>query len=88
MRIMNQAIAEQHGLAVRVVLNNGVYSVEYSPLMSDGSYDDEDFSVFGGSVGMSVSSFLTEDKAQEFYHDVLELSHPKLAEKYPNVVVE
>ena len=89
--IADEKVVENHGIAVRIVRNDGMnypFAVEQVPVSEDGSYSREDFSIFGGSVGYGTSEFDTEDKAREFFNDIVTMDSGRLAEKYPGLWVK
>jgi len=67
------------------------FFVEFAPLSTDGTYatgGDCLWTIFGGSVGFSESTFPTLEKATEFFEDVLKLSSSEMVKKYPTLWVE
>lgn len=89
--IVEDTIVEKFGLVLRIVRYDDKefpYVVEQTPLIQDGTYDKEDFSIFGGSVGCDSSEFETDEKAKEFYNDVRNLDSKQILKKYPNLWVE
>lgn len=50
--------------------------------------NDDDWGVFGGSVGMRDSTFKTYPSAKQFYDDVGNLSDEEMLKKYPDLWVE
>jgi hypothetical protein len=86
--IEEEKIVEKHGIVVRIVKDNETYIVQYTPLNTDSSYDEDKFEVFGGTVGYSTSEFDTEDQARNFFNDISLLDTDKLAERYPEIWVK
>lgn len=68
-----------------------LYLVECNPFFKNGKtwvIDEENWTTLGGSVGMSTSEFKTKKEAEQFYNDILRLSHEEMTRKYPNLWVE
>ncbi len=93
-RILRQPTkVERFGIAIRLV-DYGEhekyrrYYVEFAPLNSDGSTDDEWWGVFGGGVGSDDSSFETLKEAENFFDDVLKLNGEQMLKKYPKIWLE
>ena len=86
--IEEEKIVEKHGIAVRLVKENGTYIVQHTPLNEDGSYNEEKFNVFGGTVGYSTSEFDTEVQARQFFNDIMILDNDRLLERYPEIWVK
>lgn len=89
--IIDDTVVEKYGLAIRMVKGTTEkfpYSVQYAPLYNDDTYNKEEFTLFGESVGYSTSEFETEEKAKEFFNDILNLNKEQLSNKYPNIWVE
>ena len=80
-------VVEKHGLAVRLIEDNGTYIVQQAPLNEDGTYDEEQFDVFGGTLGYSTSEFDSEEQARRFFNDIFILNKERLAERYPEIWV-
>lgn len=64
------------------------YGVEQTPLMKDSTYDKQDFTVFGGSVGFGTSAFVELETAKEFFNDIVKLTNRELVKKYPDLIAE
>ena len=86
--ITEPIVIDDKGLAVRLIKEGEKYIVQQSPLNDEGSFDNTEFQLFGGSVGYSTSEFDNEADAKEFLDDVTTLSSNKLSEKYPDIWVK
>ena len=80
-------IVEKHGLAIRLIKDDGTYIVQQTPLNEDGTFDEEQFDVFGGTLGYSTSEFDSEEQARKFFNDIFILNKDRLAERYPKIWV-
>jgi len=81
---------DKHGMVFRIVKTENKelpYTVEHSPLNNDGTYNTEDFSILGGTVGYSTSEFKTEEEARSFFNDAINLTNEEMADKYPSIWV-
>ena len=91
MKVLEQAkVVEQHGIVLRIVQSENKklpYAVQHSPLNKDGTYDKDNFSILGGTVGYSTSEFKTEEEANAFFNDIQKLNKDQMAEKYPSIWV-
>ena len=91
--IRTPTIVDKFGIAIRVIKDkiypDKPFGVEFSPLSDDGkTFYEDDFTCFGGSVGMSDSYFETEEKALEFFNDIVFKTREEMLEKYPDIWVE
>lgn len=73
---------EDKGLATRLTYNEeeDKYRVEHSVLLKDGSIDG-DWTVFGGSVGLPISEYDTEEDARRFYEKIPEVDKTEIIQE-------
>ena len=67
---------DEEGIAVRLRYDEeetGQYRVEYSNILQDDTVED-DWYLFGGSVGYNASSYNSESEARTVFKDVQALS--------------
>jgi hypothetical protein len=83
--IADEAIVEKFGIAIRLVKDGGTYIVKQAPVDQEGKYNENDFSVFGGTVSYDSSEFDNEEDAQKFFNDIQILSEKQLAKRYPKI---
>ena len=88
MEIVDEAIVEKFDIAIRLMKDSGTYLVKQAPLSQDGTYNEHDFSVFGGLYGFDTSEFDNEDDAQQFFNDIQILEQNQLSERYPKIWVK
>ncbi len=84
-KIADEAVVEKFGLAIRLVKDSGTYLVMQAPVDQEGKYNENDFEVFGGTVGYDSSEFDNEMSAQQFFNDIQILSNEQLSERYPKM---
>jgi hypothetical protein len=83
--IADESVVEKFGIAIRLVKDGGTYLVMQAPVDQEGTYNENDFEVFGGPVGYDSSDFDNEMSAQKFFNDIQILSNEQLAERYPKM---
>lgn len=86
--IADEAVVEKFGIAIRLVKDSGTYLVMQAPVDQEGKYNENDFDVFGGTVGFDSSDFDNEDDAQKFFNDIQILDNEQLAEWYPKMWIQ
>ena len=86
--IEEEKVVEKFGIAVRMIKDSGTYIIQQTPLNEDGSYDKDDFTIFGGTVGYETSEFDDEEDARKFFNDIMLLNRSQLAERYPKIWVD
>lgn len=86
--IEEEKVVEKFGIAVRMIKDSGTYIVQQTPLNENGSYDKDDFTIFGGTVGYETSEFDNEEDARKFFNDIMLLNRSQLAERYPKIWVD
>jgi hypothetical protein len=85
--IADESIVEKFGISIRLVKESGTYLVMQAPVDQEGNYNENDFEVFGKTVGYDTSEFDNEMSAQQFFNDIQILSNEQLAERYPKIWV-
>lgn len=86
--IVDEAIVEKFDIAVRLVKDGGTYIVLQAPVDQEGTYNEQDFSVFGQAAGLETSEFDNADNAQTFFNDIQILDNKQLSERYPKMWVQ
>lgn len=81
---------EKFGMVIKIMYINPLinacdypYIVVFAPLYKDGTFNEDEYVTFGGSVGYSTSEFKTQKEAETFYNDILNLTSHEMATKYP-----
>jgi hypothetical protein len=85
--IIDEAIVEKFDIAIRLIEDSGTYKVKKAPINKNRSYNEENFSVIGGTDGFATSEFDTEEDAQQFFNDIQILDNNELTERYPKIWV-
>jgi len=86
--VSDEVVVEKFGIAIRVIKDDGMYVVQQAPISQDGTYNSDDFSVFGGTVGYDTSEFNDKDDAHKFFNDIQRLNNKELAKLYASKWVE
>ena len=86
--IVDEAIVEKFDIAVRLVKNNMTYIVQQAPIDQEGTYNEHDFDVFGGTGGFHRSEFDDLDEARNFFNHIQILDNEELTKRYPKMWIQ
>ena len=76
-------VYEDKAIAARLAYNRerDTYAVEYTPLLESGEFEDEWF-IFGGSVGYTCSMYDSEEDAREFFDELEEIPGDEILDHF------